>query len=200
MRKAAVLLSVVLCLASVALAQNLTPEDRDKGIKHLEQTRLGVIDATQGLSEAQWKFKSSPDRWSIAEVMEHIALAEDFIYENGVQKALAGAPGTPDRDYKKIDAAIFTLVPDRSTKRQAPGPLVPTGRSSGPEALDHFLKSRARNIDFLQKTQGGLRDHVFDSPLGPTDAYQWELFISAHSERHTKQMLEVKADPNFPKS
>ena len=24
------------------------------------------------------------------------------------------------------------------------------------------------------------------------------LFIAAHSERHTKQILEVKSDPNFP--
>jgi len=29
--------------------------------------------------------------------------------------------------------------------------------------------------------------------------YEWILFIAAHSERHTKQILEVKADPNFPK-
>jgi hypothetical protein len=25
------------------------------------------------------------------------------------------------------------------------------------------------------------------------------LLIAAHSERHTKQILEVKMDPNFPK-
>jgi hypothetical protein len=38
-------------------------------------------------------------------------------------------------------------------------------------------------------------------PLGKKlDPYQWLLFIAAHSERHTKQMLEVKADPGFPKS
>jgi hypothetical protein len=65
--------------------------------------------------------------------------------------------------------------------------------------VDHFLKSRERTVQFLQSTPG-LRDHVVDSPLGqPLDAYQWLLFISAHSERHTKQILEVKADPNFPK-
>jgi hypothetical protein len=34
----------------------------------------------------------------------------------------------------------------------------------------------------------------------PLDGYEWLLFIGAHSERHTKQILEVKADPNFPKS
>ena len=28
---------------------------------------------------------------------------------------------------------------------------------------------------------------------------QWVLFVAAHSERHTKQINEVKADPNFPK-
>jgi len=39
-----------------------------------------------------------------------------------------------------------------------------------------------------------------DSPLGKQlDAYQWVLFIAAHSERHTKQIDEVKADPHFPK-
>jgi hypothetical protein len=40
-----------------------------------------------------------------------------------------------------------------------------------------------------------------DSPLGgpKLDAYEWVLFVSAHSQRHTKQIEEVKADPNFPK-
>jgi hypothetical protein len=41
---------------------------------------------------------------------------------------------------------------------------------------------------------------VDGSPVGqPLDAYQWVLYLSAHSERHTKQILEVKADPSFPK-
>jgi len=35
--------------------------------------------------------------------------------------------------------------------------------------------------------------------LGKIDAYERILFVAAHSERHTKQLLEVKADPKFPK-
>jgi hypothetical protein len=31
------------------------------------------------------------------------------------------------------------------------------------------------------------------------DAYRWVLLMSAHTERHTNQIKEVKADPNFPK-
>jgi hypothetical protein len=201
MKKAALFLSAVLCLSTIAFAQSLSPEDRDKGIQYLEQTRQGIIDATKGLSDAQWKFKSAPDRWSVAETLEHITLAEDYHYENGVQKALAGTPGAPDRDYKKTDAAILSMVPDRSHKAQAPGPLVPTGRWSPADTLDHFLKSRQRNIDALKSLPAAdLRSHLSQGPLGPVDAYEWFLFISAHSDRHTKQILEVKADPNFPKN
>jgi hypothetical protein len=39
-----------------------------------------------------------------------------------------------------------------------------------------------------------------DGPVGKMDGYEFILFIAAHSERHVKQIDEVKADPNFPKS
>ena len=91
--------------------------------------------------------------------------------------------------------------PDRSQKRSAPEPLIPTNRyGSSKDAVAHFKESRGKTIAFLNDTKD-LRDHAIDSPLGKKlDGYQWLLFIAAHSERHTKQMLEVKADPNFPKS
>ena len=34
--------------------------------------------------------------------------------------------------------------------------------------------------------------------LGPLDGYQWVLFLAAHSVRHTKQILELKASAGFP--
>ena len=36
--------------------------------------------------------------------------------------------------------------------------------------------------------------------LGSIDAYDWILMLAAHTERHTAQIKEIKADPNFPKS
>jgi hypothetical protein len=195
---------VSLCLCALlfavaAFAQELTPVDRDHGVKYLEQTRDAVVVATKGLSEAQMKFKSAPDRWSVAETLEHIALSEDLIFENVTQKVMKAGPGNPDRDIVKIDAAVLAIIPDRSHKRQAPSPLVPTGRWTPSESLNHFLQSRAKTIQFMETTQD-LRAHATDSPLGQQlDAYEWLLYIGAHSERHTKQILEVKSDPNFPK-
>jgi len=96
---------------------------------------------------------------------------------------------------------VLARIPDRSRKAQAPEALQPTNRYGSPEAaVKHFVESRSRTLEFLQKTED-LRGHAIDNPpLGAKlDAYQWVLFIAAHSERHTKQIDEVKADPNFPK-
>jgi hypothetical protein len=68
-------------LAAVAVsADTLTQADRDKAVTELEGSRKVFLDATKGLSAAQWNFKPAPDRWSVAECSEHIALAEGFIF------------------------------------------------------------------------------------------------------------------------
>jgi uncharacterized damage-inducible protein DinB len=195
MKRALLSSLMLLLLAAAAFGQALTPADREKGAQYLEKTRDGVADAVNGLSNAQLKFKPAPDRWSISEVLEHIALVEDGIFQNVSEKIMNAPAGAAD----KADALVPAALPDRSHKAKAPPEFVPTGRWTGAEALDHFQKSREKTISFLQSTPD-LRQHVVDSPLGqPLDAYEWLLFMGGHSERHTKQILEVKADPNFPK-
>jgi hypothetical protein len=189
----------VLALSAVAAAAGLTEAEKKEGLAHLERTRAGLIEATKGLSEAQWKFKPAPDRWSVAEIVEHLAVTEDMLFEFVDTKVMQAPSGKPDRDYKSADKMVLSAIASRNRKVQAPEPLVPKGRWSPQETLDRFLKGRARTMQFLKSTPG-LREHVADSPLGqPLDAYQWLLYTSAHTERHTKQLLEVKADPNFPK-
>jgi hypothetical protein len=185
--------------AATISAQELTQAEKEHALQYLESTKKDVLDATKGLSEAQWNFKAGPDRWSVAQVMEHIAAAEDFIRVNLVQEKVMTLPaGTPGRDVKKIDAAVEAMIPDRSHKAQAPAPLVPSNRFGSPEgSLKHFLESRETTEQFLRST-AGLRDHVMDGPVGKMDGYEFILFVAAHSKRHVKQINEVKADPNFP--
>jgi len=199
MKKHSLLVTALLVLATTTFAQTLSPADRDRAVQYLEQTRDGVVATTKGLSEAQLKYKSAPDRWSVAETLEHIAVSEDFLLANVKNNVMKAPAGPADRDTAKIDASVLAVIPDRSRKAQAPPELVPKGRWTPSEALDHFLKSRAETIAFLQATPD-LRQHVTDSPFGQKlDAYEWLLFIGAHSERHTKQIVEVKSDANFPK-
>jgi hypothetical protein len=92
-------------------------------------------------------FKSAPDRWSVAECMEHIA-AEDFIRGMVVEKVMV-APAAPGRDVAVIDAGI--LIGDRTTKVPAPDPLKPTNRFASPQgSIDHFVGSRAKTEKFLR--------------------------------------------------
>ena len=181
------------------LAYGQTQAERDKAVQYLKQTRDGVVAAVQGLSDAQMKFKAAPERWSVAETLEHIAKSEDFIFQNTSVNVMKAPAPPADRDTAKIDGIVLAILPDRSRKAQAPEPLVPSSQWTPAETLDHFLKARTKTIAFVESTQG-LRDHAFDSPIGQKlDAYEWVLFIAAHSDRHTKQIQEVKADANFPK-
>jgi DinB superfamily len=190
---------LLLAGAAVAPAQEVTQAEKDRALQYLETTKKDVLEATKGLSEAQWNFKPAPDRWSVAQVMEHIAAAEDFLRTLAKEKVMLAPAGEAGRDVKKTDEAVLAMIPDRTNKVQAPEPLVPTNRFGSPEAsVKHFVESRATTEDFL-KTTTGLRDHVMESPMGKLDGYEFVLLVAAHSERHTKQINEVKADPNFPK-
>jgi hypothetical protein len=200
------LLICLLSLAVVSAAQAQAAQDgRDAVIAHLEKSKKALADATKGLSEAQWKFKPAPDRWSIAEAYEHITLGESFLL--GMIEKNVQAPAAPDKKEaaaagaKEKDARIQQMLVDRSQKFQAPEPLQPTGRWSLEEMQKEFAARRAHSIEFAKTTAEDLRAHFATGPGGnEMDAVQWLYFLSGHCERHTAQILEVKADPNFPKN
>ena len=200
----AISIALIVALAGAwsAKAQDVSQAEKERALQYLESTKKGVLDATNGLSDAQWNYKSTPDRWSLAQVMEHLAAAEDMI-RGLVSEQVMKTPAVPVREteeLKKTDETVLAMVPDRSHKIQAPEPLQPTNRFGSPVAAQkHFVESRATTEEYLKNTPG-LRAHLGDSPLGKLDGYEYVLLIAAHSERHTKQMLEVKADPNFPKN
>src|SRR6185369_1464877 len=142
-KRSLAVIAIVLSVGLFAQAQNVSPEDREKAMKYLGSTRQGVVDATKGLSEKQWNFKAAPDKWSIAEVTEHIAAAEDFLMGMVKEKVMAAPARPAGDDVAAIDAMVTTAVPDRSHKAQAPEPLKPTNRFGSPDgSLKHFTESR----------------------------------------------------------
>ncbi|MFZ0796404.1 MAG: DinB family protein [Terriglobales bacterium] len=200
-------LCLVLALALAGIAQTAAPttlssEERENALKSLQSTHDAFLKSIAGLSEKQWRFKPAPDRWSVAEVSEHITVAESSLL-GLVQKQIMASPAAPDKRAEAAgkDEMILKMVPDRTHKVQAPEFLKPTNRwATQAELTRAFEDSRKATMDYVRTTNDDLRDHFGPHPmLGPLDAYQWILLISAHSERHTKQIEEVKADPNFPK-
>ena len=204
------MLCLVLTLALASIAQTaaapssptLSAAEREAALKSLQDTHDAFLKSIAGLSEKQWRFKPAPDRWSVAEVAEHIAVSESMIF-GMVQSRVMTSPAAPEKraEVAGKDEIILTRVPDRSHKAQAPEFLKPTNRWATREELTKaFEDSRKATMDYVRTTNDDLRDHFGPHPIfGSLDAYQWILLISAHSDRHTKQIEEVKADPNFPK-
>jgi uncharacterized damage-inducible protein DinB len=188
--------------AQTAPPATLTPQEREFALKSLQTTHDKFLQSIAGLSEKQWTFKPGPDRWSVAEVSEHITVSESALL-GLVQKQLMGSPSAPEKreQVKGKDEMILQKIPDRSHKAQAPEFLRPTGRwATEADLTKAFEESRRVTMDYVRTTDDDLRDHFFDHPVfGTLDGYQWLLLLSAHSERHTAQIEEVKADPNFPK-
>ena len=191
-----------LAQTTTPVSTTITPAEREAALKNLQTTHDAFLQAISGLSEKQWRSKPAPDRWSVAEVSEHIALSETMIFGFLQGKIMAG-PATPEKraEVKVTDEQILEKVPDRSHKAQAPEFLKPTGKwANRDEVTKAFEDARKATMEYVKTTQDDLRDHFGPHPvLGLLDGYQWILLTSAHSERHTKQIEEVKADPNFPK-
>ncbi|MDR2272808.1 MAG: DinB family protein [Sphingobacterium sp.] len=176
-------------------------EGTDSLLLYFNQTTKELEKQVAGLSEAQLQFKPAPDKWSISQCLEHIVLSERMIFDMA-KAALSKAP-QPERksEVQMTDDNLKTTLTDRSHKFQAPKELQPTGiYKDSKTALADFLAARQPVIDYITKADAkDLRNHINDYPTGTVDGYQGLMFIAAHCARHTKQIEEVKADPNFPK-
>jgi hypothetical protein len=194
---AAILGAIV--FSTSAGAGETTKADREKLVAHLKRTEAAFLKSIENVSDAQWTWKPAPDRWSVAEASEHITKAEDML--RGMVEGLMKAPAVPDvlAKTKGKDDQIVQTIPDRTKKFQAPEPLVPKGSFANKAALiAAFKEARAKTLalasgsaDLRSFAGGGL-------PMGEMDALQATLFLSAHTERHTKQIEEVKATTGYP--
>ncbi len=178
------------------------PTDRVAAMSYMHATRKQFLDSLASVSQAQWEYKPSPQVWSIAEVAEHIALSEDSLFDIATKKIMAApvANEAAREAAKGKDEKIIPWLTDRSQKAQAPEFLKPSHKwKTAAELIEHFKKSRDRNIAYVQTTTDDLRAHIAPHPIfKEMDAYQWLMLLAAHSERHTMQLNEVKQSAGYP--
>ncbi|MES2006272.1 MAG: DinB family protein [Bacteroidota bacterium] len=202
MKKILLLFSTAMLFSFNLADTTLSKEERKTATDFLKETKKGIWDATQGLSEAQLKFKPAPDRWSVEDCMKHIAQSEQMLW--GMVEGGLKQPATPEKrsEVKIKDEEVIKNIEDRTTKVKTFAPLEPVNtpfKTMG-EAWDSFSKNRDKLVEYVNTTNDDLRNHVNQLPIGVFDSFQMLLFIGAHSNRHMQQINEVKADPNFPKN
>nr|WP_315170008.1 DinB family protein [uncultured Flavobacterium sp.] len=189
-----------------ARAEKLTPQ-----LNEIEKTKMKAIlnssllkfnSSVNNLSEAQLNFRPVPDKWTIAECIEHSTLAElafPKILEREMQK-----PTNPDlRSKIRIqDDEIQPKMTSKKWKAKSPEIFKPSNKfTSTKEAITAFQTQRNQTILYIQTTKDDLRNRYWKHPLtGKIDLYQTLLLMSAHLERHTEQIENIKSFVGFPKN
>jgi len=195
--------ALFVALPGFAADPHITPEERAKLLRYLHDSENEFLASIQDVSDAQWRWKPAPEKWSVGEVAQHVTIAEGFLFALST-KAME-SPADPDWETKtkgKTELLERALV-NRTRKVQAPEPLQQNGITmTRDECIAKFKAARARTIEFAETTQLPLREHITAGPFpvfDPLNAYHFVLYIPLHNLRHDQQIAEVKATPGYPK-
>lgn len=171
----------------------LTEKERQTALGLLARSREAVLDAVTGVDEQAAYWKPAPDRWSILEYIEHLAVAEDSLVAL-VRRILQG-PAQPEAEEarREREKKIRETVMPRGANH-APDHMKPAGRfGSLPDALEAFQAARERTLEYARTTTEDLRSHFAPHPvLGPLDGYQWLVGNARHAETHARHILEIR--------
>lgn len=173
-------------------------------LSSLAETRGRFLSRVESLDQEQTDFRPAPGAWTIAEIVEHLAVSEPRVaglLEKLVGKAEADGhvraeSPAPDGGEVRLPAPVSLaehVERARAEKYDAPDAIRPTGDASVMDSLARLREVHAsveRLRPRLERVDG---THVrFPHPaFGPLDLYQWLAFIGMHEERHLKQIESI---------
>ena len=176
-----------------------TEADRQYTLNNLQRTRDAIIRETENLTPAQWAFHESPNRWSIGEVVEHLALWE-IIWAREISMGSRSKPQPELNASSKPDSfyADWIMAP---APHKSPDFSRPTGFIEGKNNLLFFTKLRNQTIEFVQTTQADMRAQFeLTGTDSPRNMHQVYIFQWGHVDRHLRQIHKIKQHPNYPQA
>jgi hypothetical protein len=162
---------------------------------YLGVRRQALRDAVDAVPETHRQQRPAPDRWSVADVLEHLVLVETrfkTVFADRLNEARA-AELAAERETSPITGTFDQSgILDRSSRHQAPDVVVPQG-SEWRAAWSRLEDVRRSFLDVYLSGDGlALGDVVHVHPrLGAMNLYQWGLWIGGHEARHTEQIREI---------
>ncbi len=164
-------------------------------LEGLRASRDSFLAACSPITDLQGKFKPAPDRWSIEECAEHIALVENGLLLRLTQEAIPSERA--DRPDRQVE--LRKLATNRTTKRQAPERVRPSGQfGSLQKALGQFAANREKTIAYLSACQDDLHVRSIAHPVGTMTCHEYVIFMTAHTLRHLAQIAEIQQTPGYP--
>lgn len=157
-------------------------------IKNLEQTRTNLINSFKNLTDEQFNKKPSADRWSVAQVVQHL-----YTTEVSMADLILVAIETKSKS-EPVEDKDFSFVTDRTKKVKAPKEP-PSDFFTKKEMIALLEKSRSEHLQAVfNKTHVNLlAEKSLDHPaFGKTNLKNLIEFIYLHEQRHIEQIEEIK--------
>jgi hypothetical protein len=178
----------------------ITDRERETALALLERSRTVVLTAVEGVTEEQARWKPSPERWSILEYIEHLAISDDGLVALVKRSLQAPAHIETEEERRGREQKIRETPIPRGVNR-APENLKPVARfDSLAAAVAAFLAARERTFEFARSTSDDLRSHFTPHPvLGQMDGFQWLCGNARHAESHAAHVREIREMPDFPR-
>jgi hypothetical protein len=162
------------------------------------------------LSEAQLNWKPAPERWSIAQCLEHLAVATRG-FEKYFRKVLKAprthvAAATPPNYKPTLMGGWLArhVSPEAPGKLSAPKIFRPADSSNISGSLEMFLQEQEKFLDFVRQADGiDYNKTRLRSPVTPFVRYSLaDAFVITvlHGQRHLGQARRVREMPEFPHS
>lgn len=173
-------------------------------LTRLDRSRATLRAAVEAVPEALRDQPLDAGRWSVAGVVEHVALVDarfsGFISARIAEARAAEAAEEVD-DPPLLPPDLEVRLADRSERRQAPDGLYPTGISCE-AAWERAEATRAAFRDVLRGAEGIALSRVkqLHPRFGELSAYQWAGFLAVHESRHAEQIREIAAALDAGKS
>jgi hypothetical protein len=184
----------------------LTDAEFTELMKMMDDAQDMLLGLITGLTDEQWNFKQNADRWSVAECTEHIVRSQALLLD-AAKQAMA-APENPQWAEKTASKNEFIrkVMPNRNPGgvggAQAPQEIQPTEHWDRARAFQEFYKIQGVCRAYMETVDREVKNHTFDHPFpvfGTLNAYDWLIYVPLHTVRHSKQIIEVQSDPNYPK-
>lgn len=160
---------------------------------HSHELREAVASVPAKLRET----KPGDGGWSVAEVIEHLALIEKRVAVL-LTKRVAGARESgvgPDAETSSVVATFANPsgVVDRNTKIVAPEMVRPTGFLDTESAKKALEESRAAVVTALHDANGVSLENLVQTHamFGPLNMYHWIVAMALHEDRHAAQIREI---------
>ena len=161
----------------------------------LDRSRASLGAAVDGVPASVRETRPAPDRWSVAEVIEHLSIVERM-FSDRIARALEARSAALDRETEEraaLPEGVETRMADRVNKRNAPDVAQPKGALPCAAAWAIVQDGHERLRAALGRTDGlALGQVTLDHPFfGSLTIYQWIELIAAHEARHTEQIREI---------